>query len=315
MAVEITFIGTINSTPQEYNPQDTALISSTVNFPTLFDQNSYIELFISDLNNNILTSDLQFNKYKVINNGKYIENEKSLSSIQLDVENVLSFYGYSQGEYIISFNFYSKHIGSSLQKLYISEISSDRTELRLDSTELAFLDIVESTNNFVQERDQSSYFVDFYLNFGDNKLVLANNIELDDSDINNPTILVKLYNPLPTNFNVNSTLWIVTTLIDLNTTNYRASYPIEPIVFNDTISISGPNFNLDLKDQVNNSTLELSYFDILNTSLSSSTNQINSLLEEKEIDINIDYTNFNNFVHFSSAQVRLENFYYENQNH
>jgi hypothetical protein len=71
------------------------------------------------------------------------------------------------------------------------------------------------------------------------------------------------------------------------------------------------NFNLNIKDQVNNSTLELSYIDLISTSLTSSQTQLNSLLEEKEIDINIDYSNFYNFVHFSSAKTRLENFYYK----
>jgi hypothetical protein len=41
-----------------------------------------------------------------------------------------------------------------------------------------------------------SYY-DFYLNFGDNQLVIANNILLDTSSIDNPTVLIKLYEALP----------------------------------------------------------------------------------------------------------------------
>ena len=63
-----------------------------------------------------------------------------------------------------------------------------------------------------------------------------------------------------------------------------------------------------LKDQINNSTLELSYTNLINTTLTSSKNQFNSLLEEKEIDINIDYTDYSEFVHFSSAKERVDNF-------
>ena len=48
-----------------------------------------------------------------------------------------------------------------------------------------------------------SYY-DFYLDFGSNQLVIANNILLDTSSINNPTVLVKLYEPLPEQFTVNS---------------------------------------------------------------------------------------------------------------
>ena len=309
MAVEITQLNSTNALPQEYKAKDTSLITPVSNIFTTFNQNSYIECFIYDTNNFILSSDYQFNKYKVLNDGQSSGDKNNLSKIELDVEQALSISGFTQGEYIVKFNFFDKQIGDIFQKLYISEISSDRTELRLDSTALSFLDIVEKTNLFVEKREESNYFIDFYLNFEDNNLALANNIELDDQDINNPTILVKLYEPLHTSFDLNSTLWIVTTIEDQ--LSYKAIFPYEPIVFNDTIKIGGPNFNLDLKDRVNNSTLGLSYSDLVSTTLTSSLNQLNSLLEEKEIDINVDYTDFSNFIHFSSAKTRLENFYYK----
>jgi hypothetical protein len=43
----------------------------------------------------------------------------------------------------------------------------------------------------------------------------------------------------------------------------------------------------------------------------SSLDQLNSLLEESSINISVDYTDFTDFIHFSSAQTRLENFYYK----
>jgi hypothetical protein len=214
-----------------------------------------------------------------------------------------------QGEYITYFNILNKQIGSELQQLYITEISSDRTEIRLDSTSLTESDIVEQTNIFIQERENSAYFLDFYLNFGDNNLFISNNISLDNQDPTNPTVLIKLYEPLSDEFDINSTLWVVTVLEE--PIAYKVTFEDIPIIFTDTTGISGPNFNLDLKDQVNNSSLELSYADLVLTSLTSSANQLNSLLEEKEIDINVDYTDFSNFIHFSSVQSRIENFYYK----
>ena len=38
---------------------------------------------------------------------------------------------------------------------------------------------------------------------------------------------------------------------------------------------------------------------------------LNSLLAKTGIEINVDYSNYDNFIHFSSAQTRLENFYYK----
>jgi len=308
MAAEIIQVSNQGLSPTNgYNPQVTTLIP-TFNIGNTFTSSSYIELFIYDPNKTLLSLEYGFSQYTVLNNGKSSYNN-DISQINIDPENTLINNGFSQGTYITSFNFLDKKIGSHLETLYIAELSPDRTELRLDSTDLFPSDIIEKTSQFIQERENSEYFVDFYLNFGENNLVLANNIELDNRDISNPTILVKLYNPLPNSIDLNSILWVVTTIED--PISYQVTFENEPIVFDDTIKISGPNFNLDLKDQVNNSTLELSYNDLISTTLTSSFNQLNSLLEEKEIDINIDYTNFSNFIHFSSAKTRLENFYYK----
>ncbi len=73
-------------------------------------------------------------------------------SIPQDPEKPLISSGYDQGEYITYFNILNKQIGSELQQLYIAEISSDRTEIRLDSTSLTDSDIVEQANIFIQER-------------------------------------------------------------------------------------------------------------------------------------------------------------------
>ena len=307
MAAEIVQIDPQDLTSQIYESQDTNLIP-TFDINTSLTSKSYIEYFIYDLNQNLLYTEYNFVQYKVLNDGQ-AAGTGVLSQIEINPEENLIDLGYDQGEYNTYYNFLNKQIGSELQQLYITEISSDRTELRLDSTSLTNIDIVEQTTSFINERENSDYFLDFYVNFGDNLLYIANNIVLDNQDPNNPTILIKLYEPLPDSFSINSTLWVVTSVEE--PIAYRVSFISEPIVFDDTIKIKGPNFNIELKDQVNNSTQELTYADLITTSLTSSQNQLNSLLEEKEIDINIDWTNFEDFIHFSSAQTRLENFYYK----
>jgi hypothetical protein len=308
MAAEITQIDIQDFTSQTYGGSDTSLLSQ-FEIDTSLTSNSYIEYFVYDNDKNLLSTDYSFSEYTVLNDGQSAGNDNNLSQIEINPEQSLINSGYDQGEYITYFNILNKQIGSELQQLYIAEISSDRTEIRLDSTSLTNIDIVEQTNNFIQERDNNSYFLDFYINFGDNQLYIANNISLDNQYPTNPTVLIKLYEPLSDEFDINSTLWVVTILEE--PIAYKVTFEDTPIIFTDTTSISGPNFNLELKDQINNSSLELSYADLVLTSLTSSTNQLNSLLEEKEIDINVDYTNFNNFIHFSSAKARTENFYHK----
>ena len=290
-----------------YESQDVNLIPSFETNTTLV-SNSTIEFFVYDNNLNILHSEYNFKDYSVLNDGQSsLTNE--LAQITFDPEKNLTDLSFIQGEFITQYSFYNKQVGSDLQKLYISEISADRTELRLDSTILTPLDLIEQTNIFVNERENSQYFLDFYLNFGENKLALANNIVLDVTNESDPSILIKLYEPLPDEYLVNSMLWVVNSFEE--PLSYQVKFEDEPIVFNDSQPIKGPNYNISIKDQINNSTNELTYADLISTQQSSSYYQINSLLEEKEIDINIDYTNFSNFIHFSSAKTRLENFYYK----
>jgi hypothetical protein len=310
MAAEITQIDIQDFNSPSYESQDSNLLTS-FDVNTSLSSSSYIEFYVYDNNRNLLSSEPNFTQYTVLNNGQSAGNGGNVSEIIIDPEAALIDFGFDQGEYITYFNFFNKQIGSDIQLLYIAEISSDRTELRLDSTTLSNMDIVEQTNALIQERENSTYFLDFYLNFGENELALANNIVLDDEDPNNPTILIKLYEPLSDLFDLNSQLWIVTSLEESKA--YQVVFEEIPIIISDTTPLKGPNFNLELKDRINNSTPNLSYSDLINTTLTSSQNQLNSLLEEKELDINVDYTNFSDFIHFSSVKTRLENFYYKVQ--
>jgi hypothetical protein len=308
MATEVLIISPDLYSYQTYSSQDIVLLSS-IDEISSFTTSSYIEYFTYTLNKTLLNSNYNFTNYTVLDNGQSAGSSNSVNDITLDPENILLNNGYSQGEYVTYFNFFDKEIGSDLQQLFISEISSDRTEIRLDSTALTIVDIIEQASRFIQKREDSIGFLDFYLNFGENILVIANNIQLDNQDPANPTILVKLYEPLPSSYDLNSTLWVVTEI--RTPAAYQVVFEDTPIVIIDSTPIKGPNFNLDLKDRINNSTVSLDYNSLTTTALTSSLNQLSSLLEEKEIDINVDYTEFNNFIHFSSAQTRLENFYYK----
>ncbi len=170
MAAEIVQINAQNFASQDYKSQDASLLSS-FNIDTSLSSNSYIESFIYNNNQNILNSNYNFNQYTVLNNGQSAGSDNIISSIQIDPEAILVNNGYDQGIYNLYFNFFNYQIGSNLQQLYITEISSDRTEIRLDSTSLTEFDIVEQTNIFIQERENSTYFLDFYLNFGDNNAI------------------------------------------------------------------------------------------------------------------------------------------------
>jgi hypothetical protein len=170
MATEITQIDIQDFISQTYEGTDISLLSQ-FEINNTFTPNSYIEYFIYDNNKNILSTDYSFTEYTILNDGQSAGNNNNLSQIEINPSQSLINSGYDQGEYITYFNILNKQVGSELQQLYIAEISSDRTEIRLDSTSLTNIDIVEQANNFIKERENSTYFLDFYLNFGDNQFI------------------------------------------------------------------------------------------------------------------------------------------------
>ena len=243
-----------------YSPTDESLISSTVE-QNQFDANTdYVEYFIFDLNNTQIFpfgNDSTFIDYEVLDNEIYINPETDILNYNIDTGIVNSLY-----------NFYRKRANSSPQSTYyISEISSDRTEIRLDSTIISREDIIASTTEFISYREQDETFPDFYINLGKNNLFIANNIKLDS----NNTILIKLYEPLPQSIVVNVSLWIVEKISE--GLAYRVEFPNAQALIPNIPQLSGPNLNLPIKGELNNSTEEISFSD-LNSPNSQSEYQI-----------------------------------------
>ena len=291
---------------QNYSPEDESLISNFTEQDIVFNPaEDYIEYFVLDLNQNILFSNVAgYPNFKLRDN-----------LVTIDPQNDLESQGYTEGQYYTIYNFLKRKLSSNVgSTFYIQDISSDRTELRLNTTQISNTDVVDLTIQLANNiANSTETYLDFYLDFGDNKLVIANNIALDNTNPADPTVLIKLYEALSDEFTFNSQCWVVEQIAE------SQAYQIElTTIFSleeQYNYISGPNFNLDLQDQLNNSTPYINKNSLqANTSILGSGSllyQINSILAEKGIEINIDYTDYSNFIHFSSAQTRLENFYYK----
>jgi hypothetical protein len=305
---EIVNIIPINPTTfeyQDYSNEDISLITSfetEVQFTPGID---IIEYFIYDLDGNILFEDVDgYGGYSLIDNGLVLDPQINLIS-----------QGYTEGQYNTLYNFVSPKLASNSNNTYfLSQISSNRTEIRLDTTTIPNLSVISSSLELINDITTStgSYY-DFYLDFGSNQLVIANNILLDNSDVNNPTVLIKLYDPLPPEFNINSQCWVVTQVANPIAYNINIIQTFDFI--DENIQLKGPNTNLDIQNQINNSTEYNNLTQLNNTNNSQGTGsiqyQLNSMLVNTGIEINVDYSDYSNFIHFSSAQTRLENFYYK----
>ena len=288
---------------QTYSEEDNNLISSSILDTAFTASTDYIEYYAYDENkaqlfpnNGIKATALT--TFTVTLGDTCIYPSQDLQDIGLDY-----------GTFYSTYNFYRKLLGSDITiNYYIDEISSDRTEIRLKSTAIDVDTMVTSSNEFIAQRESADYFVDFLLNFGNDVQCIANNIQVDNDDTE-PSLLIKLYEALPVQFGLKSSCWVVQ---ELSTPQaYNVEFPIPTFEDNDFQFIQGPNYSIQAIKTTGESGQLFNYNTLVGTDLTSSFNQIKNIVDRKEVDISVDYTDYNDFVHFSSAKTRLENFFYK----
>ena len=132
---------------------------------------------------------------------------------------------------------------------------------------------------------------------------------MDTTDESQYTVLIKLYEALPPQIELKDPLTVCLQTAD--EVSYNVNFQNQIVSPPSFKKIGGPNFNLNLGDKGNTDSSYKNKNELLTTSLTSSYNQIQNILKEKGININLDYSDFNNFVYFSSAEERVRNFYYK----
>lgn len=184
---------------------------------------------------------------------------------------------------------------------YINDVSADRTEVRVKT--LAPESVVQTYNALESLLKQGTYASDIRLVLTQNNTLQVINVALFDNDI-----VLKLNTPLPAGTFSNSLLVL----------EEQVANPVEYIITSTLIEdkvempfIKGPNFNIEVEGQSNVNTEYLDYTELFAYPVTGSFNRLLSELDGTGIDINIDYTDFSNFVHFSSAKERLANFKYK----
>jgi len=292
---------------QSYSSEDLNLLPYTSK-NIIFDPNTdIVEFTIYDSVSNVVGYEEFYSNYSITNNQIVVDPEKDLER-----------FSFTEGIYTVKYNFLSNLLESSpYSKFFITEISPDRTEIRLDSTTIPnnILSLLtEGLSESIRTTTNSNAYPVFYLNFGQDRLVIATNVLLDDSDSNNSTVLIKLYEPLPSEFNLKSELWLARKIADsiAYQVDIQTTFNFDDEINEFGLKLRGPNLNLNINDQINNSTEFVNYNSLFSNISTLGTGslkyQLDSLLAEKGIEINVDYSDYSNFVHFSSAKTRLENF-------
>lgn len=299
---EIRIIGDINNTVQlnRFDEKDIALLGQNRiinNFGTTSD---YVEYHIYDIVGNPLIQSYSYLSYK------------SPSDIALNVDGTYSFLEidpvedlkkqYSNGEFKTTYNFFRNKLGTPVSPLYIKDISDDRTELKIGSVSLNNDLISQQSLSLIDEINKTPYLKYYLANFGNNNTSVIVNIALDTTE-DTYYILAKLYKPLPANVFIKDTFWIVEEIID----SYVFDINLDRLlILDEAPRIKGPNFSVKV-DFNNISTPYHNYNSLVNQLTGSNYNFITSYLSGS-VDINVDYTNFDDFVRFSSAEARIANF-------
>lgn len=184
----------------------------------------------------------------------------------------------------------------------------------------------------VIEPDRDSKYLSHLANFGNNEQILVSSWENDDFTLSKKgedelgnvvvtdkveSIILKLYSPLPPIVTENSTFWI---------TKLMSNPLIETVILNDQADLhcpplKGPNFDIEVDFISGKSTNYESLDDLILSGSTSSTNLISTYLSSSLMstdELNIEYVSgsdyiWNNFVHFSSADERVNNFVYKVQ--
>ena len=308
--MEITNISNIDSTQfinQDYTIKDESLLNS-LNISKEFGlPEDKVEVHIISPNGDIIDSVYDFRNYTT---RQTYQDSSLYNQIELDPKSDLESFGLNQGQYDINYNFYRELFSSSLaNQFYITDISSDRTEIKISTNNTSYIDLGQSYLNFIAERNSRAFYSDFVLNFGDNKTYIGVNVALDNVNTSLPSLYIKLYESLPSNFKLKDTFWIVESISEPFSFQVNTEFIAEEV--SDTTSLRGPNINIGLTEKANLTTPYFNLSNLLSSDISSSYQQLQSWLEEKSIEITVDYNDFSNFVHFSSANERLENFKYK----
>jgi hypothetical protein len=193
-------------------------------------------------------------------------------------------------------------------KTEVITINFDKGDLTIPR-EVAISRLVEGFVNQFDDRpfqiDSSKYLTHLlHLGNGDNKVITTWTGSAG-------SLILKLYEPLPTSVQPNQQVWI-------------SKLQADPIIETITISgvdtsfcppLKGPNFSLEPDNGIGFKI----YDELIASGSYTSTDLINKFAEQNSIDtekLNIQYVSgsqysWSNFVHFGSAEERVNNFYYK----
>ncbi len=299
---EIKIIGNIENTQQvsRFNVDDTDLLTPGNLNESFGVEGDYIELFLYDGANNLLDVNYNYRNFKLPSNSFLYQNS-TLPIIEIDPVKDIQDFGYNDGAFYSQYSFFRRKFSDSQNDIFISEISSDRTEIRINSVNIPTDVFLAQAQQLVNELNSSTYQKYYLINFPIDTQQVVINVAIDGN-----SVLLKLYEPLNETILVKDTLWIAEEIIY----PYTFNIDLNSIIVPDPIpQLKGPNFDIDLDIKQDVPTGYQNYSNLVSSLTGSSYYRVLNYMNDASYDLNIDYTDFDNFINFSSAEKRLRLFY------
>ena len=290
------------------------------------------EFYIYDANKTIITSNYSFSGLTVPNNPnpqpvfdpKTGQTNYPSTNINLNPESDIASEGFTFGKMYAVYNFVNLELGSSMEvPYYLAEISSDRTEIRLKSNFITTRVMKQTSVALKNSISNPEYFDEIYVSFGNNEYHIGVNLKYDDTVTNQESnsgpvkatnaigqssILIKLYDPLPTKYSLLDELYVCTKTAESQA--YLVNFVNDFKDDDNIIKLKGPNSNLKIKDFVNAASDPKSKNELLATKSSGSKDQLLSVLNRTGVTLTPNYStaSFGEFINFSSAKSQVSNF-------
>ena len=288
--------------------EDANLLEPVDIINTFVTEDNFIELNYFSLNNEILNSIEDYTNYSILT-GDTINGKKGTKEISIDVLEDFKQYNSNSSEAIALYNFldYSYSDKNSTEDFYIESISPDRTEIRLVSVNLPAISVQKYTDTLIEKRKNTPYALELFLYEGSNTFYSIVNIDIE-AFRNTFGVLLKLLEPLPQEIALKSRLNIVEKVSE--SVAYRILTTITEIE-TPPPSLRGANFDVEIETQSTEPSEYFNYDELFSFPANNTNRQLNSLFNDKGAELSIDYTDYTNFINFSSAEERVLNFKYK----
>ena len=280
---------------EDFSSTDLAL-TDKFQVNSTFQEQDTIELHVYGLNGERLKSIYDYKNYNILFDSVK-NNENGYSSLYINPQQDILDYGFVQGDVKLLYHFL-RILSNNI--FYVEELSKDRTELKVATVEtLPVGDLKLLIDRFSTE----AYLPEVRLNFSYNELLICTNLRMDEN-----YLYVKLYEALPSNIAEKSQFYLVEKISDSITFEVTSTVTPDPLRYK---YLKGPNFNIEADYDSASPTEFLNYTELFSYPVTSSYHKLLTQASSSGISLSVDYRDYSEFVHFSSAKERLANFRYK----